>query len=170
MPMDRGDPAGDVTELLAQWSRGDQEALGKLAPLVYPELRRLAGALLRNERPGHTLPATGLVHELFLCLVKRKEVEWENRTDFFLCSAHLMRLILREWARGRRAEKRGGGAARVPLNEEMAWVDANSPEMLDLDGALEELEQSDPRKAQIAELRVFPGRTHEEPATPPPLS
>lgn len=162
--MDSGEPAGEITELLAQWSGGDAEALGKLAPLVYPDLRRLAGALLRNERPGHTLQATALVHELFLRLVKRKEVAWENRTAFFLSAAHLMRLILREWARNRHAEKRGGGAARVPLNDEVAWLDINSPEMLDLDRALDELAQSDARKSQIAELRFFLGCTNEETA------
>lgn len=160
--MESGDPAGDVTELLAQWSKGDQEALGKLVPLVYPDLRRLAGSLLRNERPGHTLQATGLVHELFLRLVKRKQVDFGNRTEFFLSSAHLMRLILREWARTRRAEKRGGAAVRIPLNDELAWVDANSPELLDLDGAVDELGQSDQRKAHIAELRFFLGCTNEE--------
>jgi len=156
-------PAG-ITQLLAQWGKGDQQALRQLAPLVYPDLRRMAGAMLSSERPGHTLQATGLVHELFLRLLKRKEVSWENRTDFFLSSAHLMRLILREWARNRSAEKRGGGADRVPLNEEMSWLDVNSPELLDLDFALDELGESDARKAQIAELRFFLGCTNEETA------
>jgi len=162
--MDPADPPADVTVLLAQWGKGDQEALRRLAPLVYPDLRRMAGALLRSERPGHTLQATGLVHELFVRLLKRKEVGWENRTDFFLSAAHLMRLILREWARNRVAEKRGGGAARVALNEELAWVDVNGPELLDLDLALEELAATDARKAQIAELRFFLGCTNEEAA------
>ena len=162
--MDTGEPAGDITELLAQWGSGDVEALSKLAPLVYPDLRRVAGALLRREKPGHTLEATALVHELFLRLVKRKEVEWENRTSFFLSAAHLMRLILREWARTRHAEKRGGGAVRVPLNEEMAWLEVDGPEMLDLDRALDELAAADARKAQIAELRFFLGCTNEEAA------
>lgn len=162
--MDGVEPQSDVTELLSLWGKGDKEALRQLAPLVYPDLRRLAGALLRSERPGHSLQATGLVHELFLRLIKRREVAWENRTDFFLSAAHLMRLILREWARNKKAGKRGGGAVRIPLNEELAWVDLNSPEMLDLDFALEELAQTDARKAQIAELRFFLGCTNEEAA------
>jgi len=162
--MDQDAGPASITQLLAQWGKGDQQALRQLAPLVYPDLRRMAGAMLNSERPGHTLQATGLVHELFLRLLKRKEVSWESRTDFFLSAAHLMRLILREWARNRAAEKRGGGAARVPLNEEMGWLDVNSPELLDLDFALNELEQADARKAQIAELRFFLGCTNEETA------
>jgi len=160
--MDAVEPPADVSELLAHCSKGDQEALRLLAPMVYPELRRLAGALIRGERPGHTLQATGLVHELFLRLIKRKEVAWENRTGFFLYAGHLMRLILREWARNRRAEKRGGGAIRVPLNEELAWVDADSSDMLDFDKALDELTELDVRKAQIAELRFLLGCNIEE--------
>jgi len=162
--MDPVESPADVSVLLAQWGKGDQEALRQLAPLVYPDLRRMAGAFLKSERPGHTLQATGLVHELFLRLVKRKEVTWENRTDFFLSAAHLMRLILREWARNRRADKRGGGAPVLSFSEELAWLDVNSPKMLDLELALGELEQIDARKAQIAELRFFLGCTNEETA------
>jgi len=162
--MNGGNVDHDVTELLVRWGKGDDEALRRLAPLVYEQLRGLAGSLMRNERPGHTLQATGLVHELFLRLLKRKEVNWENRTEFFLSSAHLMRLILREWARNRDADKRGGGTIRIPLSEEIAWLDATSPELLDLDRALDELERLDNRKARIAELRFFLDCTNEETA------
>ena len=162
--MNGGNVDHDVTELLVRWGKGDGEALRRLAPLVYEQLRSLAGSLMRGERPGHTLQATGLVHELFLRFMKRKEVNWENRTEFFLSSAHLMRLILREWARNRDADKRGGGATRVPLSEEIAWLDATSPELLDLDQALDELERMDDRKARIAELRFFLDCTNEETA------
>jgi len=162
--MDCGERPADVSELLAQWGKGDQDALRQMAPLVYPDLRRMAGALFAAERPGHTLQATGLVHELFLRLLRRNEVTWEHRTDFFLSASHLMRLILREWARNKRAGKRGGDAVRVPLNEELAWVDVRSPELLDLDFALDELARVDPRKCEIAELRFFLGCTNEETA------
>jgi RNA polymerase sigma factor (TIGR02999 family) len=152
----------EVSNLLVQWSRGDSEAFDKLMPLVYSDLRRLAGSYLRRERPGHTLQATALVHELFLRLVNRGKVDWESRSHFFLYAGHLMRLILREWARKRHAEKRGGYAIKTPLNEELAWVNADGPEMLDLDRAIDDLKKADSRKAQIVELRFFLGCTNDE--------
>ena len=107
----------DVTDLLIDWGRGDQEALNKLMPLVYDELRRLASRYLRNERPGHTLQTTALVNEAYLKLVDQKNTNWQNRVQFFAAAAQVMRHILVDYARSRRAFKRGGAGCRCWLAE-----------------------------------------------------
>lgn len=154
----------DITTVLEDWSRGDTGALDRLAPLVYPQLRQLARSYLRRERPGHTLGATGLVNELFLKLITRKTAHFENRRHFYALSARLMRLALIDHARGHDAEKRGGDAVVVPLHDEIQWVDASGPQMLDLDRALKELEALDAEQAQMFEVRFLLGCTAEETA------
>jgi RNA polymerase sigma factor (TIGR02999 family) len=147
----------EITALLQSWGDGSSGALEALVPVVYPRLRSLAAAFLRREPGGHTLEATGLVHELYLQLLQQRKASFENREHFFSFSARLMRLILRNWARDRKAQKRGSGAPHVPLSEFVAWVDAGSEDMLDFDRALAELEHLDPRKVALLELKVFLG-------------
>lgn len=154
----------DITLLLDQWGRGDRSALDKLAPLVYPQLRSIAASCLRREHKGHTLQATGLVNELFLKYLARREARFESRSHFYALSARLMRLALIDHARAAAVVKRGGDAARVPLHEEMPWVDAAGPGMLDLDRALSELEALDPEQARMVELRFILGCSVEETA------
>lgn len=149
---------------LEDWSRGDASALDRLAPLVYPQLRALARSYLRRERQGHTLGATGLVNELFLKLIARKSAHFENRRHFYALSARLMRLALIDHARSHHAEKRGGDAIVVPLHDEIPWLDAAGPQMLDLDRALHELEKLDSDQAQMFEVRFLLGCTSEETA------
>src|SRR5450755_1823279 len=114
----------EITTILGQWGQGDPTALDRLAPLVYPQLRIIAAAYLRRENRGHTLQATGLVHEIFLKLIGRRRPSFENRAHFFALAAKLMRLALIDHARGVCADRRGGGQVAVPLHEEMPWVDA----------------------------------------------
>jgi RNA polymerase sigma factor (TIGR02999 family) len=154
----------EITMYLEDWSRGDASALDRLAPLVYPQLRALARSYLRRERQGHTLGATGLVNELFLKLIARKSAQFENRRHFYALSARLMRLALIDHARSHHAEKRGGESIVVPLHDEIPWVDAGGPQMLDLDRALQELEKLDPEQAQMFEVRFLLGCTSEETA------
>lgn len=154
----------DITQLLQGWGLGDRDAFQKLVPLAYPHLKRVAGSFLRRERPGHTLQATALVHELYLVLVRQRKVELKDRQHFFTFAARLMRMILRDSARDHVAGKRGAGAPHVPISDDLPWLDFNGPELLDLDQALEELEGLDPRKAQLIELRQFLGCTADETA------
>ncbi len=154
----------EITMYLEDWSRGDASALDRLAPLVYPQLRALARSYLSRERKGHTLGATGLVNELFLKLLARKSAQFENRRHFYALSARLMRLALIDYARSHHAEKRGGESIIVPLHDEIPWVDAAGPQMLDLDQALKELEVLDPAQAQMFEVRFLLGCTSEETA------
>ena len=156
--------AGDITLLLKQWNDGDRTALERLTPLVYPHLRAIAAAFLRRENRGHTLQATGLVHELFLRLLGRREARFENRAHFFSLSAKLMRFALIDHARRLGRDKRGGGGDAVPLHQEMPWVDACGPEVLDLDRALTELEALDAEQARMVELRYILGCNVEETA------
>ena len=155
-----------VTEVLAQWSRGDKSALDRLVPLIYPELRRIAGRQLRRERSDHTLDPTALVHELFLQLVDQRSATWENRTQFFAVAARLMRRILVDHARGRAALKRGGGVTKLALESEDAGakVDPVAAEVLAVDQALGRLAARDPDQARIVELRFFGGLSVEETA------
>lgn len=157
-------PQQDVTGLLRQWTEGDQDALQKLMPIVYEELRRLAGHYLRLERPNHTLQPTALVNEAFLRLVGQKEVVWQNRAHFFGIAAQMMRRILVDHARRRAAAKRDAGL-RVELTQPGAEEAFDrEPELLALDEALTQLEALDPRQARIVELRFFGGLTVEETA------
>lgn len=154
----------EITRLLHRWQVGDREALGALASAAYDDLRAIAAGYLRRERSGHTLQATGLVNELYLRLAQIRSVQIEDRRHFYAFAAQLMRLILIDHARQARAGKRPGSHARVPLHEEIAWVDATSDEMLDLDVALNELEAVAERKVRVLELRYFLGCTNEEAA------
>jgi RNA polymerase sigma-70 factor, ECF subfamily len=157
-------PQQDVTGLLRQWTEGDQDALQKLMPIVYEELRRLAGHYLRLERPDHTLQPTALVHEAFLRLVGQREVVWQNRAHFFGIAAQMMRRILVDHARRRKAAKRDAPAFRVELEQPGAEAADREPELLALDEALTQLEAMDPRQGRIVELRFFGGLTVEETA------
>ena len=154
--------AGDITILLEQWRSGDAGAFDRLAPAVYDHLHQVASGYLLNERPGHTLEATGLVHELFLRLLKSQSVSYQDRTHFYTFAAKVMRRILVDYARRGKAQKRGG--ERVVLADALAWMDPGSADMLDLDAALDELGALDEFKVHVLELRYFLGATGEETA------
>ena len=151
-----------ITELLVDWSNGDQSALDKLLPLVYEELRRLARHYMRRERPGQTLQTTALVNEAYLRLVDYKKTQCHKRAHFFAIAAQVMRRILIERARARGRDKRGGGARRVPLDELMISSEDHRLELLALDEALTKLASIDPRKAQVVEMRFFGGLSNKE--------
>jgi len=155
---------GDITRILHRWKTGDQEALASLASIAYPELRVIASGYLRRERADHTLQATGLVNELYLRLAQVKHIELTDRRHFYTFAAQMMRMILIDYARQYRALKRPDSAVRVPLHEEMAWIDASGEEMLALDAALDKLEAIDERKVRVIELRFFLGCTNDEAA------
>jgi RNA polymerase sigma-70 factor (ECF subfamily) len=157
-------PQQQVTQLLDDWSSGDERALEKLIPLVQPELHRLAHRYMTRERAGHTLQTTELLDEAYLLLVKDPNRGWHNRTHFIAATAQLMRRIMVDHARARRALKRGGQAARVTLDEAALVTDKHSEELVALDEALERLAAQDPRKSQIVELRYFGGLTMGETA------
>lgn len=152
---------GEVTVLLARVKSGDQDAVAELIPLVYRELRRLAGHFMRGERPGHTLEPTALVHEAYLRLVEQDEANWQNRAQFMAIAAQIMRRILLEYARRRRAAKRTAPEVATPADgvEAVPWE-----EVLAVDQALERLQQLSPQQAQVAELRYFGGLSVEETA------
>ena len=154
-----------VTALLQQWSRGDHDALEKLTPLVYEELRGIAAGYMRDERPGHTLQATALVHEAYVRLIGQKRVSWQNRAHFYGIAAQLMRRILIDHARRRQAAKRGvGGPVRLTAGVDVAGAPEQDFDLLAIDGALSRLEQLDAAQARIVELRFFGGLTVEETA------
>jgi RNA polymerase sigma factor (TIGR02999 family) len=154
----------DVTSLLADWSRGDRRAFEVLLPLVYAELRRIAGRQLRRERDGHTLQPTALVHEAYLRLVAQRSVDWQSRAHFYGVAAQVMRRILVDHARRQAATKRGDGAHRVPLEEAAETTAVNQVPVLMLDHALGRMERLDPGLARIVELRAFGGLTIDEAA------
>lgn len=154
----------DVTELLHAWSAGDSGARDRLLPLVYAELRRRAAGHLRRERRGHTLQPTALVHEVYLKLVDQRRPQWRNRAQFFGVAAELMRRILVDRARARRAGKRSGQWIRVTVAEPAGLAHPVQPEVLDLDAALTRLATFDGRMSRIAELRFFGGLSLQETA------
>jgi RNA polymerase sigma-70 factor (ECF subfamily) len=154
----------DVTVLLAEATKGDQQAASKLVPLVYDELRRLARHYMRRERENHTLQATALVHEAYLKLVQHQSVDWQNRAHFFGIAAQVMRHILVDHARGHGREKRGAGQQLVSLEEALVFSPEKSAELIKLDESLERLAKLDPRQGRIVELRFFGGLTVEETA------
>jgi RNA polymerase sigma factor (TIGR02999 family) len=158
------EPAADVTQLLVSWSSGNQAALEELMPLVYSELRRLAAAYLRRERPDHTLQSTALVHEAFLKLVNQREVEWRSRAHFYGIAAQMIRRILVDYARAHHAEKRGSHAVKLALDEALAVPENTELDLVGLNDALEQLGQMDPRQNRIVELRFFAGLSIEETA------
>jgi RNA polymerase sigma factor (TIGR02999 family) len=154
-----GEPtAAPVTMLLQSWRRGDSSALDRVAEIVDRELRRLAGAYIRRERPGHTLQPTALVNEAFLRLMGQADkVDWESRSHFIAIAARHMRQILVDYARRHGAGKRGDGATLISLDDAPASIAAPSTDLLALDEALERLAAVDPRKARAMELKYFGG-------------
>jgi len=153
-----------VSGILDRVAAGDQKAVSKVMPLVYDELRRLAGRYLRRERGGQTLQPTALVHEAYLRLLKDKKQGWQNRTHFLAIAALSMRQVLVERARARGASKRGGAQVRVTLDETLAVHRETSIDLVALDEALIRLALIDPQQARIVELRFFGGLTVEEAA------
>jgi RNA polymerase sigma factor (TIGR02999 family) len=153
----------EVTRLLKEWAKGDQSALEALTPLVYLELRRLAASYMRSESPGHTLQPTALVHEAFLRLVGRAP-DCENRSQFYGVAANLMRQILIDHARTRKAEKRGSRFVHLSLEEDLVVCHEQDADLLALGEALERLTAVDPRKSRVVELRFFGGLNMEEAA------
>jgi RNA polymerase sigma-70 factor (ECF subfamily) len=154
-----------VTQLLVQWQSGSQEALNRLMPLVYEELRAIAGRYLSRESVGHTLQSTALVHEAYFKLIGQRHVQWQNRAHFFGIAAQMMRRILVDHARHQHRDKRGGGATRLSLDEAIGAAGPGPDvDLLALDEALTSLALIDPRGARIIELRFFSGLTIEETA------
>jgi RNA polymerase sigma factor (TIGR02999 family) len=164
--MDAGDKLpGEITALLRLWNEGDRKALASLASLAYDDLRNIAQRHLRRESRFHTLQATGLVNELFIRLIRQSEINLSDRRHFYAFAAMMMRRILTDYARQALSQKRPTGqAVRVPLHDEIAWIDASGKDMLDLDIALIELEALDARKSRVIELRYFLGCTNQETA------
>jgi RNA polymerase sigma factor (TIGR02999 family) len=159
--------SGDITHLLHGWRAGDREALDALLPIVHKELQRLAHFQLRRERPDHTLESTALVNEAYLRLVGMNAPQWEGRSHFFAIAAQLMRQILVDYARRRRAGKRGGGKGPQSLDDSAIVLSQGQDKDVDvvaLDDALKALAKIDPRKAQVVELRYFGGLNFEETA------
>jgi len=151
-----------VTQLLIGWNKGDSSARDELMPLVHNELRRLARAYLRRERPNHTLQPTALVHEAYLRLIDQSEVNWQNRSHFFGIAARLMRQILINHAEAHRAAKRGGSQERLTLSAIDRFANKEEVDFLALNEALQNLERFDPLQSQIVELRFFAGLNFEE--------
>jgi RNA polymerase sigma factor (TIGR02999 family) len=151
-----------VTQLLQQWSHGNDAALADLTPLVYEELRRLAHHFMERQRPDHTLQTTALVNEAYLRLADQTDPSWQSRAHFFAVAARAMRQILVSYARSNRAQKRGGGALKIELHEAALVSPEQSQEIVDLHEALERLATLDERKAQVVELKYFGGLDYDE--------
>lgn len=147
----------EVTSLLQAWGRGDDDALQRLVPLVYEQLRLAARRYMARERPGHTLETTALIHETYLRLVDVRQVKWQNRAHFLAMCAQLMRRILIEFARSRGYQKRGGGAVRVDFDRALLVGKQADFNLVALDAALNRLAQVDERKSKVVELRFFGG-------------
>jgi RNA polymerase sigma factor (TIGR02999 family) len=151
-----------VTDLLTRWSHGDDAALTELTPLVYEELRRVAHRHLSGQRPNHTLQTTALVNEVYLRLADQTNPRWQNRAHFFAVAARGMRQILVSYARSQQAQKRGGGAFKMDLDEVALIAPEESKEIVELHEALEQLSALDARKAQVVELKYFGGLNYDE--------
>ena len=158
------DRTSETTQLLRAWAGGDRGALERLTPHVYRALRRIAGHHMKNERGGQTLQPTALVHEAWLELIDITNVDWNHRAQFFAICAQVMRRILLDRARRRVTAKRGGGAERVDLDELSVMGACRARELIVLDDALHALNEIDPRKARVVELRFFGGLSVEETA------
>ena len=156
--------SNQVTELLGRWRGGDGEALDSLIPLVYEELRRIAQHYLRNERPGHTLQSTALVHEAYVRLIRQDLPQWQNRAHFFAVAAQLMRQILVDHARLYRADKRGGGVCNLTLDEAEQDAQQVDVDIVALDDALKTLSAMDPQQGKVVELKFFGGLSIEDTA------
>jgi RNA polymerase sigma-70 factor (ECF subfamily) len=159
-----GCQAAETTELLRSWGRGEPNALNRLTPRVYQELRRIAGHYMQNESPARTIQATGLVHEAYLRLVDVTNVDWQHRAQFFAITARIMRNILLDNARARASAKRGGQQARLNLDEIPDISARRGSDLMALDDALTALAVIDPRRAQVIELRFFGGLSVEDTA------
>ena len=151
------DSKHDFTQILKTWGEGSEEASARLMPLVYDELRRLARDYLRRERADHTLQATALVHEAYLRMVDEKNVTWQDRVHFYGIAARLMRRILVDHARAHNAAKRGGLEKKFSLEEARDIPTASPPDLVALDGALENFARAYPRKSEVVELKFFGG-------------
>ena len=152
----------EITQLLTAWREGDGTALEKLMPMVYRELRRIAGNFMRRQDRGHTLQATALINEAYLRLVDSKRVNWQSRTHFFAVSAQLMRRVLVDSARQRNSQKRGGDHLRITLDERVDLPLQDNTDLVALDEALSRLAKLSPRQCQVVELRYFAGLTEEQ--------
>ncbi len=161
--MSAASAAGDITQLLRQWSDGRDEAFRELLSITYGRLRLMAGASMRRERPDHTLQPTALVAELYLRLAGAKLADWKDREHFYSFCARVMRWILTDHARARSREKRRAELV-LPLTPDIRWLGEREEDVFDLDRALSRLEEIDSRKARIVELRVYLGCTAEETA------
>ena len=159
-----GSQQNDVTRLLIDWNQGDAEALNALMPMVYEELRRIARRYLQGERMSHTLQSTALVHEAFIRLIDVDRIQWQNRAHFIAMAAQMIRRILVDHARTRKAEKRGAGAFLLELDEGIAAPGGGPVDLVDLNTALEKLAVLDEQQARIVELRFFGGLSVEETA------
>jgi RNA polymerase sigma factor (TIGR02999 family) len=152
----------DVTRLLQDWGQGDLSALERLIPLVFNDLRLIAGRLFQRESDGHTLQPTALVNEVYLKLTDQRKMHWQNREQFFGVAALMMRRILVDYAKGRQAAKRGSGVPKVQLDEALAMPELRGIDIIALDEALTRLAEIDPRQGQIVGLRFFVGLDNEE--------
>lgn len=162
---EHSEKAPPITTLLHKWQQGDSEAFETVTQYVYNDLRRRASAYLRNERPGHTLETTGLVHEAFIKLIDKQEIEWQDRNHFFAVAAKVMRRILVDHARSKNRDKRGGKNEDLPLDEARKVSSRQPPvDLIALDEALDNLATFDERQAQIVELKYFGGMTLDETA------
>jgi RNA polymerase sigma factor (TIGR02999 family) len=153
--------SNDVTQLLIDWNHGDADAVGKLMPIIYAELHKLAAHYLSKERVNHTLQPTALVHETYLQLIEASRVNWQNRAHFFGAAARSMRHILVDHARSHQAAKRGGGY-KVSINDNMAIAQPKEIDLIALDDALNLLSELDPQQSRVVELKFFGGLSIEE--------
>ncbi len=151
-----------ITQMLVDWSNGNQSALERLIPLVYDELRRMAKRYMRGQSAGHTLQTTELIHEAYLKLANQDEQNWQNRSHFFGVAAQAMRHILVDYARAKQSQKRGGDGFQVTLDEGAIISKDNSGEIVSLHEALERLGKLDERKMKVVEMKFFGGLTMEE--------
>ena len=157
-------PETQVTQLLQRWQEGNQQALEALMPLVYNELKRMAGSYLRRERPDHTLQSAALVNEAYLRLVDQTQTRWQNKAHFYGIAAQMMRRILADHARGHNAAKRGAGMPELQLDEAIVQAQSRSVDVLGLEEALQKLEKVDPQQGRIVELRFYAGVSIEDTA------
>lgn len=156
------DLSSDVTELLQEWSQGDTSALERLIPLVFEDLRAIAARMFRRESDGHTLQPTALVNEVYLRLMDQRKIQWANREQFFGVAAMMMRRILVDYAKGRKAVKRGSGAIKLPLDEALGVAIPENVDFAALDETLARLAELDDRQSRIVEMHYFVGLKYEE--------
>lgn len=152
----------DVTQILQEWREGDREALDRLLPLVYDQLKRVARSWLRDERLGHTLNSTAMVHETYLKMIDINQVQWEDRAHFLAMASRVMRRILVNYALKRKAKKRGGDRHKVGLEDDVLMLEEYAETLLELDDALQRMGITHPRQSEAIELHYFGGLTLEE--------